>query len=78
MWRCSSATTPRRDPGRRPRSHYSGRLLYEVRLNGEPVTEAELNAAFAGTFGVAVGLITGDDKACAQVAKRLPGSAPRW
>jgi D-amino peptidase len=52
---------------------YSGRLLYEVRLNGEPVTEAELNAAFAGTFGVAVGLITGDDKACAQVAKRLPG-----
>jgi D-amino peptidase len=52
---------------------YSGRLLYEVRLNGEPVTEAELNAAFAGTFGVPVGLITGDDKACAQAAKRLPG-----
>jgi D-amino peptidase len=52
---------------------YSGRLLYEVRLNGDPVTEAELNAAFAGTFGVPVGLITGDDKACAQAAKRLPG-----
>jgi D-amino peptidase len=52
---------------------YSGRLMYEVRLNGEPVTEAELNAAFAGTYGVPIGLITGDDKACAQAAKRLPG-----
>jgi D-amino peptidase len=52
---------------------YSGRLLYELRLNEEPVTEAELNAAFAGTHGVPVGLITGDDKACAQAAKRLPG-----
>lgn len=52
---------------------YSGRLIYEVRLNGEPATEAELNAAFAGTYGVPVGLVTGDDKACAQAAKRLPG-----
>src|SRR5207245_9495230 len=52
---------------------YSGRLSYEVRLNGEPATEAELNAAFAGTYGVPVGLVTGDDKACAQPAKRLPG-----
>jgi D-amino peptidase len=52
---------------------YSGRLLYEVRLNGHPVTEAELNAAYAGTYGVPVGLVTGDDKACAQAADRLPG-----
>jgi D-amino peptidase len=52
---------------------YSGRLLYEVRLNGEAVTEAELNAALAGTYGVPVGLVTGDDKACAQVAARLKG-----
>ncbi|HEX9410539.1 MAG TPA: M55 family metallopeptidase [Actinomycetota bacterium] len=52
---------------------YSGRLIYEIRLNGEPATEAELNAAFAGTYGVPVGLVTGDDKACAQAAKRLPG-----
>jgi D-amino peptidase len=52
---------------------YSGRLLYEVRLNGESVTEAELNAALAGTFGVPVGLVTGDDKCCAQVAARLKG-----
>src|SRR5437667_7420845 len=52
---------------------YSGRLIYEVRLNGEPATEAELNAVFAGTYGVPVGLVSGDDKACAQAAKRLPG-----
>jgi len=52
---------------------YSGRLIWEVRLNGEPASEAELNAAFAGTYGVPVGLVTGDDKACAQAAKRLPG-----
>src|SRR5438093_2346584 len=52
---------------------YSGRLIWEVRLNGEPAAEAELNAAFAGTYGVPVGLITGDDKACAQAAKRLAG-----
>jgi D-amino peptidase len=52
---------------------YSGRLLYEVRLNGEPVTEAELNAAFAGTYGVPVGLVTGDDKICTVSAKKIPG-----
>jgi D-amino peptidase len=51
---------------------YSGRLFYEVRVNGEPVTETELNAAFAGTYGVPVGLVTGDDKICA-VAKKLSG-----
>jgi D-amino peptidase len=52
---------------------YSGRLFYEVRLGGEPVTETELNAALAGTYGVPVGLVTGDDKICAVAAKRIPG-----
>jgi D-amino peptidase len=52
---------------------YSGRLLYDVRVNGEPWTEAELNAALAGTYGVPAGLVTGDDKACAQAAERLEG-----
>jgi len=52
---------------------YSGRLFYEVRVNGEPVTETDLNAAFAGTYGVPVGLVTGDDKICAVAAKRIPG-----
>ncbi len=52
---------------------YAGRILYDVRVNGASWTEAELNAALAGTFGVPVGLVTGDDKVCAQVAGRLPG-----
>jgi D-amino peptidase len=52
---------------------YSGRLFYEVRVNGQPVTETELNAAFAGTYGVPVGLVTGDDKICAVASKQIPG-----
>ena len=52
---------------------YSGRLLYEVRVNGEPWTETDLNAALAGLHGVPVGLVAGDDKCCEQAAKRLPG-----
>jgi len=52
---------------------YSGRLLYEVRVNGEPWSETDLNAALAGLHGVPVALVTGDDKCCEQAAKRLPG-----
>lgn len=52
---------------------YYGRVLYDVRLNGQSWTEAALNAALAGTFGVPVGLVTGDDKACAQAEKQVPG-----
>lgn len=37
------------------------------------VTEAELNALLAGTYGVPVGLVTGDDKVCAHAEKTLPG-----
>lgn len=52
---------------------YSGRTLHDVRMNGESFSEAELNAAVAGTFGVPVGLVTGDDKICEVASKRLPG-----
>jgi D-amino peptidase len=52
---------------------FAGRLLYDVRVNGESWTEAELNAALAGLDGVPVGMVTGDDKICASVTKRLPG-----
>lgn len=52
---------------------YSGSKLYEVRVNGEPATEAELNALLAATHGVPVGLVTGDDKTCAVAEKRFPG-----
>jgi D-amino peptidase len=52
---------------------YSGASFYDVRLNGESMTETELNALVAGTHGVPVGLVTGDDKICALAEKKLPG-----
>jgi D-amino peptidase len=42
-----------------------------VALNGTAVTEAELNAAFAGALGVPVVFISGDDAAISEVTKRL-------
>jgi len=55
---------------------YSGRAIYACRVNGVAWTEADLNAALAGLHGVPVGLITGDDKACAAIADRLPWVIP--
>lgn len=52
---------------------YSGYAVYELRLNGEPFGEGDLNAALAGSYGVPVGLVAGDDKFCDQMSKRLPG-----
>ncbi|MFO7246224.1 MAG: M55 family metallopeptidase [Bacillota bacterium] len=50
-----------------------GRLVYEVRLNGEPVDEAAINGALAGAFGVPVALVTGDDAVCADAERRFEG-----
>jgi len=52
---------------------FLGRIVYEVRLNGEPVDEAAVNAALAGAFGVPVALVTGDAAVCADAQRRLPG-----
>jgi D-amino peptidase len=52
---------------------YAGRILYEVRVNGDPWPEAALNAALAGVQDTPAGLITGDDKACDQAAAWIPG-----
>jgi len=40
---------------------YSSSCIYSVRLNGKPVGEVEINAYFAGLFGVPVGFVSGDD-----------------
>jgi D-amino peptidase len=40
-------------------------------LNGNAVTEAELNAAYAGDFGVPVVFASGDDAAVAEIRGRL-------
>ena len=47
--------------------------LWDVRLNGEPASEARFNAAVAGQYRVPVGLITGDDVICAETCSWLPG-----
>lgn len=52
---------------------YTGLNFYDVRLNGESMSEAELNALLAGVSGVPLGLVTGDDKICEHVAARIPG-----
>src|SRR6266705_423528 len=47
--------------------------IYEVRLNGKPVGELGINAAFAGVHGVPVALVSGDS-ALASEAKDLLGA----
>jgi D-amino peptidase len=44
-----------------------------VALNGTAVTEAEYNAAYAGSFGVPVVFVSGDDAAIAEITARLGG-----
>jgi D-amino peptidase len=44
-----------------------------VELNGEPCSEARLNAALAGGQGIPVGLVTGDDVICAEAEKLFAG-----
>ena len=51
---------------------YYGSVVHEVLLNGEPMSEARLNAGVAGTFGVPAILISGDQNACADAKRFLP------
>jgi D-amino peptidase len=44
-----------------------------VELNGEPASEARLNATLAGQRGIPVGLVTGDDVICAEAEKLFAG-----
>ncbi len=49
-----------------------GKIVHELRLNGEPVTEAAFNAAVAGHFGVPVALVAGDDRLAAEIERTHP------
>src|SRR5579864_7640659 len=51
---------------------YSGETLYDVRINGERCSEARINAAVAGCFGVPVIFLSGDQNACADARSFLP------
>jgi D-amino peptidase len=52
---------------------YSGRV-YEARLNGRPVGELAINAALAGTYGVPIALVSGD-QTLAQEAREFLGES---
>ena len=45
----------------------------ELRVNGQPMTEAEVNALYAASLGVPVGVVTGDDEICGVARKAFPG-----
>lgn len=49
-----------------------GREVIEMRMNGKPVGEAEMNAAVAGYFGVPVIMVSGDDCFCEEIRQTLP------
>ncbi len=44
-----------------------------VELNGEPCSEARMNATLAGASGIPVGLVTGDDLTCAEAESLYTG-----
>jgi D-amino peptidase len=52
---------------------YGGRTIYAIRINGRPQSEAGLNAALAGTFGVRTALVTGDRATVDEASQELPG-----
>lgn len=54
-------------------AHTFSSHFLEVRLNGAPASEAEINALQAAAVGVPIGLLTGDDVICAIAAKQFPG-----
>ncbi len=54
-----------------PLAHTWSGFVNDVRLDGRSTGEYGINAALAGHFGVPVTLVTGDDKAVAQVRDLL-------
>lgn len=54
------------------RAHtFSSARFAKVGLNGNSVTEAEFNAAYAGDFGVPILFASGDDVAVAEITARV-------
>jgi len=48
-------------------------VVTDVQLNGEPCSEARMNAALVGLCGIPVGLVTGDDLTCAEARSLYAG-----
>ena len=51
----------------------SSRAVRELRINGEPAGELDLNAGIAGAYEVPIVMLSGDDEAVAQAKARVPG-----
>jgi len=49
-----------------------GREIVEIRMNGQPVGESEINAAVCGEFGVPVVFASGDDLYEQELRQTLP------
>jgi D-amino peptidase len=49
-----------------------GREILEIRMNGQPVGESEINAAVCGEFGVPVVFASGDDLYECELRRTLP------
>ena len=52
----------------------NGFAFREIRLNGQPCSEATLNGAYAGTLGVPVLLLSGDDVTARECGAHFPGA----
>lgn len=50
---------------------YYGRVVYNLRVNGQPMGETGVNAALAGYFGVPVVLVTGDQAVTAEASQLI-------
>ena len=48
-------------------------VVTDVQLNGDPCSEARMNAALAGLSGTPVGLVTGDDPTCEEARSLYAG-----
>lgn len=58
---------------------FSSMHFRSVRLDGRPVSEGEVSAALAGHLGIPTVLVTGDDVACAEMKRFIPGiEIPSW
>ena len=54
-------------------SHTFSSNFTELRINGQPMSEAEVNALYAASYGVPIGVVTGDDQICAVATKAFAG-----
>ena len=53
-------------------SHTTSEIVYNATVNGTPCSEALLNAALAGSYGVPVVLVTGDRTIVEETTRALP------